>query len=384
LKKKILIIGPFGRKGGRDLEVAFIAKTLQITHNITLFSTVNVNPIGDLQAFGYKEDLGSLNELVYKNHLGIRVATNLMYFFRKKIRANYFHISNRLTNTLFSLDLIKAKQLELFLAHFDGVLICAQLHSKYMESIVESAIKHHIPVLFRTTGTIELDKIERKDWLQNVTYFIHHSHNNANKLTTLIDQKYARIDQCAFQENTLLKIPLPSEKINHFLCLGRLDENKNIATVIAAFKKCNLKDATLTIVGDGEEKRNLKDFAEPDSRISFLNFVSNQELATVFKNIDCLIIASKKESGPITAVEAMAAGRLVLSTRVGAMPERLPDYPFWFNGSPEDLGAQLLTLNALDTSVVSKYALRLRNDYKENFSKEGIGNQYGALVASIV
>ena len=55
--------------------------------------------------------------------------------------------------------------------------------------------------------------------------------------------------------------------------------------------------------------------------VEFLGYVPDK--AEFYGSIDVFVVSSREEGGPITGVEAMAAGLPIITTPVGAMPERL-------------------------------------------------------------
>jgi glycosyltransferase involved in cell wall biosynthesis len=80
----------------------------------------------------------------------------------------------------------------------------------------------------------------------------------------------------------------------------------------------------LRIGGTGEEEGPLRDLARSlgvADRVELVGFVSDR--VAFYEGIDAFAIASHAEGGPVTGVEAMAAGRSIVSTPVGAMPHRL-------------------------------------------------------------
>jgi len=385
-KKNILIIGPFGKRGGRELEAAFIAQSLSVKFEVTLFSTVNIQEESDLYTLQFKGRSNGLNKYLYQTNFLVKLLTDISFLFRKKKRANYFHISNGLTRRFLSLEKLKGKALEKIVRNFDLVIVCSQLHSKYIPAVVDHAKKQNIPVLFRTTGTIHVEQLDGSadGWLSKVTRFIHHSESNALRLSTFHDYPYCIIDQCAFNEAALLELPLLNKEIKKFLCIGRLDANKNIESVINAFLKTTNATFMLTIAGNGLEENKLKKLAANDPRIRFVGHIDNNELHGLYAAVDCLIIASHEESGPITALEAMAAGCLILSTDVGAMKDRLIDYPFWFDGSVADLHHQMTEILLLSSEDVFEYSRMLRNSYVSNYTKDKIAAAYINLTSSLV
>ncbi|QNJ96706.1 glycosyltransferase family 4 protein [Constantimarinum furrinae] len=381
-EKNILIMGPLGGKGGRDLEAAFIADAIKTDFNLTFCSTINIQEETDLHAFGYTGTILGLNKLVYENDKRVKFVTDLRCAFRKKIRPNYFHISSKLSKLLLNLNKSKKRELEKLIPKYEGIIICAQLHSDYIPYVVEIAHYRDIPVIFRTTGKVSTQKVNlNAPWLQQVTQFVFHSEMNAARAGILGTDHYSIIDQCAFNESALLKIPLlKKKKVSHFLSLGRLDTNKNNTLIVNAFKRVPEPELRLTIVGNGPQKEQLKALVAKDTRISVLDAIPYDQLPQLYSSVDCIVIASLEESGPLTGLEAMAAGRLMISSKVGAMPERLPEHEFWFDEPDVLLQTQIEKIRDLTVDEVSHMSENMRNHYLQHYTKAKLQKSYLELV----
>jgi len=108
------------------------------------------------------------------------------------------------------------------------------------------------------------------------------------------------------------------------LSAGRLNPQKNHAGLLEAFADPRLAalGAVLLIAGDGELRRSLEArAAEPDlkGRVRFLGVVS--DLPELLAAADAFALSSSWEGNPLVVMEAMAAGRPVVATRVGCVPE---------------------------------------------------------------
>jgi glycosyltransferase involved in cell wall biosynthesis len=113
--------------------------------------------------------------------------------------------------------------------------------------------------------------------------------------------------------------------------VGRLTEIKNIPLLLGAFKLA-CQDAgvgpklRLLIGGDGHMRRELEDEAKSlgiDERVRFLGNVSDPE--RVYAASDMVALTSLNEGTPLSLIEAMAAGRPVVSTVVGGVRDLLGD-----------------------------------------------------------
>lgn len=95
------------------------------------------------------------------------------------------------------------------------------------------------------------------------------------------------------------------EKVD-LLAVGRLDENKNFKDIIQILPELG---HTLTILGEGKEKKNLFNLAKNlgvENKVKFLGFQSNPY--KYMKNAKVLILTSKYEGFPNVLLEANACG----------------------------------------------------------------------------
>ncbi len=91
--------------------------------------------------------------------------------------------------------------------------------------------------------------------------------------------------------------------------VGHLIERKGHNLVIDAL--AHIPDATLLIVGDGEEKRALKRQAKQadlSDRVRFFGAVPHEDMIGIYNAADVLVLASSREGWPNVLLEAMACG----------------------------------------------------------------------------
>ncbi|RVU00726.1 glycosyltransferase [Mucilaginibacter limnophilus] len=110
------------------------------------------------------------------------------------------------------------------------------------------------------------------------------------------------------------------------LHIGYLRKWKNIDVIIKAFKLllADKPGATLTIVGEGECKEQLKSLAvqlQIADKVDFKPHASRRdELTGYLRTHDIFCFSSISEGSPRVILEAMANGINVLSSRVGSLP----------------------------------------------------------------
>ena len=109
-----------------------------------------------------------------------------------------------------------------------------------------------------------------------------------------------------------------------FGTIAELHKNKGLNFAIEALDK-NLP-AVLVIVGEGEERKNLERLIlerELQEKVFLVGQIDNT--ATLLKAFDVFLLPSTKEGMPYSILEAGAAGRPVIASNVGGLPEIITD-----------------------------------------------------------
>src|SRR5947207_9789924 len=106
--------------------------------------------------------------------------------------------------------------------------------------------------------------------------------------------------------------------------IGRMTAVKRTDDVLVAFKRLRESgvDATLCMVGDGPDRAGLEQRAHDLGIVRDTLFLGYQEdVAPFYAAFDALVLPSSNEGTPVSAIEALAAGRPVVATRVGGVPD---------------------------------------------------------------
>jgi glycosyltransferase involved in cell wall biosynthesis len=103
-----------------------------------------------------------------------------------------------------------------------------------------------------------------------------------------------------------------------FLCIGSLDERKNVVRLARAFER--LGEGTLTFVGDGPLRGDL----EGRAGVRLTGRIPHDEVPRVIAAADVVCQPSLIEPLGQALLEAMACGRSVVATRIGGPPEFVP------------------------------------------------------------
>ena len=132
--------------------------------------------------------------------------------------------------------------------------------------------------------------------------------------------------------------------------IGRMTGVKRTHDVLLAFKRLGEHgvDACLCLVGDGPDRAQLEQRAHELGIMKRTLFLGYQEdVAPFYAAFDAMILPSGNEGTPVSAIESLAAGRPVVATRVGGVPDVVRDGEDGFlvePGAVDDLAERLARL----------------------------------------
>jgi N-acetyl-alpha-D-glucosaminyl L-malate synthase BshA len=117
-----------------------------------------------------------------------------------------------------------------------------------------------------------------------------------------------------------------SDESKVIVYIGGLRPVKGVEHLVRAFRsiKASVPDATLLLVGDGQERaalEGLTDRSDLSGSVRFVGEVKNEEVPAYLSASDVFVLPSLSEGLPIVALEAMAAGLPVVCSRVGGLPD---------------------------------------------------------------
>ncbi|WP_025639090.1 glycosyltransferase family 4 protein, partial [Vibrio parahaemolyticus] len=188
-------------------------------------------------------------------------------------------------------------------------------------------------------------------------------------------------DHCfAVSKSIQDKVLCPSQLLNNFVALpsmnnhyqeisfvGRLSHEKGADQFIELAKAC--PDYRFSIYGDGPERQNLETTAPAN-----VIFHGHQtDMNAVWENISVLIISSRFEGLPMAALEAMARGIVVISLKVGRLPDIIQTGNNGFIA--DDVPALALNLQhwmAMEKSQQERIRKNARQTIVEQFSTESV------------
>jgi glycosyltransferase involved in cell wall biosynthesis len=169
---------------------------------------------------------------------------------------------------------------------------------------------------------------------------------------------------------------------NNIVAVGRVVPNKGLDTLIEGLADLRRKRGPpvhLHVVGPHDHRMHayktklLEIIARAglQQNVTFHGTVTAQELATFYRHCAIFCTTSRHEGFCVPAVEAMAFGKPIISSRAGALPETCGDAAVYYD-SIEDLGQKLATLLVDDEARVmlgragrARYERQFRNVHTE-------------------
>lgn len=109
-----------------------------------------------------------------------------------------------------------------------------------------------------------------------------------------------------------------------FISIRHLEPLYNIPCILHAYEQV-LKvypDATLDILGQGGQREELEAYVQEHqlTGVTFVGQVPNKQIYDYLAKADIMLSAPKIDNMPVSLLEAMNAGLLVISSRVGGVP----------------------------------------------------------------
>lgn len=133
------------------------------------------------------------------------------------------------------------------------------------------------------------------------------------------------LDESQFRQRKTLK--------PHFICTRAHETLYNIPCILRAFQKVQteLPESTLTLVGEGSQHAVLIQMVKDMGlqNVTFTGKVGNQAIYHHLDQADIFLSSPTVDNMPVSLLEAMNAGLLVISSSVGGVPYMIKN---WNNG----------------------------------------------------
>lgn len=173
-----------------------------------------------------------------------------------------------------------------------------------------------------------------------------------------------------------------------FIAVGSLKEIKDYDVLISAFAKSNLakKGCQMVIVGDGEEKGNLKNQIHElglSESVVLAGRKSKQEIINLMSECHVFVLSSRAETFGVACIEAMSQGLPAIATRCGGPEEFISEK----NGiliPADDIDAMAEAMCQMYENYSKYDGIMISEDCINRFSPHVIANQLSLIFDDIV
>ena len=168
---------------------------------------------------------------------------------------------------------------------------------------------------------------------------------------------------------------------------GRLVPIKDHETFLAAARKVAdaRPDTTFVIAGDGELRERLeRDAASLNGKVRFTGWVT--DITALYGALDVVVLTSRNEGAPFALIEAGAAARPAVATKVGGVPQVVRDGETGLlaeAGDADGIAQRILDLLD-DPELATKYGLAAREWVGKEFSSENLTAEIADLYEKLL
>ena len=277
---------------------------------------------------------------------GVKVVSKSIYSFEaqknlerllEEVKIDFAHINvihHYITPTI--LKILKEKNIPIIWTLHEYTPICPEStfisHGKICERCYGGAFYNCIThtckkgsVLASTVAALEnythkfLNYYKYVDYYVCPSVFLYEKFKSFNFFKDKLVQLYHGYD---YAEIEAAKIAPNKIEERYIVFVGRLEKIKGAHTLLKAMRAC--PNINLKIIGTGTQETELKEFKDIHKlyNVTFLNKKSKQETLQIINGSDFLVCASEwYEVLGFTVVEAMALGKPVIGSNIGAIPE---------------------------------------------------------------
>ena len=225
----------------------------------------------------------------------------------------------------------------------------------------------------------------------NYIFISNHNLNYANNHYKTELLNYAIIPNAV--NTNFFNIKPKNNTDNHILYVGFISRLKNILLLIKVINELKNNNIIykLTIVGEVKDRQYYKACVkyikdnDLTKIISFIGFLDQAKLMSLYEKIDIFVLPSLQENSPISLLEAMAAGKTSLASNIGGIPEIINNgktgYLFKKNNYEELYNILLLLHNnfPLVNSIGKNAQKHIMKNYSPLYIAKLMYNNYNLL-----
>jgi GT2 family glycosyltransferase/glycosyltransferase involved in cell wall biosynthesis len=177
-----------------------------------------------------------------------------------------------------------------------------------------------------------------------------------------------------------------------FLLLGTIEHRKGQQTLLEALRQLSpevLDRCEFFIVGRSNDTKlaaEIRAATETLSHLRFYEALPHDQALGLINDADVMICASLDETGPLTLIEAMALGKTIVSTKIGAVGENLivdEDALFFEPGDAAGLISAIVRLVS-DPELLRKLSVNSRRAYEQYFQIDRFGREFTEILEETI
>lgn len=388
---KVLLVNKFHyRKGGSETYYFTLAEALQKKgHQVIYFAMQDEKnlPCDQEEYFvsnasvngGIKSKLNMVLHIAYSKEAYKKMAALLKAEQPDLVILNLVH--KQLTLSIIDAIRDHDAKLPIFWTMHDLIAVCPSYvmldgKGQVCEKCLDGNFKHCMDnncikgnKLMSMLSVYEAEYIRKRKWYDDVDLFISPSDFYKNMLT-----------RAGFTKSPVVTMrnPLPldtqfggGKQGDYVLYFGRLIQEKGVKTLLDAAKITGCK---LVVLGTGPLEEELKAYAADLPNVEFKGFQTGKALEDFVKNCNCVVLPSEwYENGPYSAMEAMAAGKPLIVSDKGGLPELVDQGQngFVYHGGAEELAESIRAMLALSDEEYEAMSVNSMEKAKKLFDPMG-------------
>jgi glycosyltransferase involved in cell wall biosynthesis len=171
--------------------------------------------------------------------------------------------------------------------------------------------------------------------------------------------------------------------------VARLDLQKGFEYLLAAVREFKIfsHDLKIVIVGEGPDRQAIEQMIERYGlRDTVLLAGQQSNMPGVYAAMDIFVLPSLNEGLPMTVLEAMAASKPVIATRVGAIPRVIEDDRTGLLVNPGDTAGLRDAIARLlgDANLCRRMAAQAHEWVARHFTADAMARQYRSMYEEVL
>ena len=198
------------------------------------------------------------------------------------------------------------------------------------------------------------------------------------------------IDVHAFDAVPFSALSAAATRKEHVIgIVARLDLQKGyecLLNAVAALRQ-SFPALRLVIVGEGPDREKIEQMVSRQNLSSVVTMAGRQsDMPAVYAGIDIFVLPSLNEGLPMTLLEAMAASKPIIATRVGAVPTVITDRETGLLIEPDDAAGLTNALAQLlaEPELCRRLAQKARAHVEQHYTSSAMSRKYLAMYRDVL